>query len=212
MNPLDLLAPPRCVFCGCWQPERANSICAACFDDLPWRPRVVEKGRGRFVVRAAPLSYAFPLDAAIKALKFNRKLHYLPAFAELLRCALPELPDDIDVIVPVPLNWRRKFVRGFNQATELARPVARELDVPMERLAKRVKATPFQSGLSASERRKNLRFAFRVPRPLTSQHVLIVDDVVTTGATANALAAELLREGAAKTSLLTLARVTGETG
>ena len=171
---------------------------------------MVERGRGRFVVRVAPLTYGFPLDAAIKALKFNRKLYYLPAFAELLHSAVPALPDDIDVVVPVPLNWRRKIVRGFNQATELARPVAGMLDVPMARYARRVKATPFQSGLSARERKRNLRQAFTVARSLQSQHVLIVDDVVTTGATANALADALLAAGAAKTSLLTLACVTGE--
>lgn len=152
------------------------------------------------------LHYSFPVDAAIKALKFNRKLYYAPAFVDVLALARPMLPTDIDALIAVPLHWRRKTRRGFNQATELAMPLARVLGVPVIRGVRRCKATPFQSGLTAAMRARNLRQAFKVTRRCHYKHVLIVDDVVTTGATTESLAKALLASGAGKVSLLAVAR------
>ncbi len=152
------------------------------------------------------LQYEFPVDAAIKAMKFSRRLYYLPAFAEVLCAARPLLPTDIDAILPVPLHWRRKTSRGFNQATELAKPLAGLLSVPVVRRVRRTRATPFQSGLDAAARAKNLRQAFSIDAPLHYEHVLIVDDVVTTGTTLVQLATLLRHNGVKKVSALTVAR------
>jgi ComF family protein len=203
---LDFLAPRSCVFCG--EPGAAGeqSICTGCFADLPWNESPVSSTPGIFEASIAMLHYSFPIDVAIKALKFRRKLYYAPALAEVLCVARPLLPPGIDAVLPVPLHWRRKAMRGFNQATELARPIAKLLGVPLARNVRRKRATPFQSGLDAAERAKNLRSAFVITRPELCTHVLIIDDVVTTGATARALAKQLLSSGVTKVSVLAVAR------
>jgi ComF family protein len=97
-------------------------------------------------------------------------------------------------------------LRGFNQADEIAVPVARHLNVPLLRNVRRVRATPFQSGLSARERATNLRRAFMVRGSLSCRHVLIVDDVITTGTTVRQLAKAVLQAGACRVSVLAVAR------
>jgi len=146
------------------------------------------------------------VDAAIKALKFQKRLFYGPALAELLCRECRHLPDDIDAVLPVPLHWRRRWFRGFNQAEEIAVPVAKYLGLPLLRCVKRMRATPFQSGLSARERATNLRGAFIVRGAMSWRHVLIVDDVITTGTTARQLARVVLNAGARRVSVLAVAR------
>ncbi len=154
----------------------------------------------------APLLYEFPVDAGIKALKFGRKLYYAPAFAELLAAQRARLPADLDALLPVPLHWRRHAFRGFNQAMELCRGLLASYSLPLQGGVVRRRATPFQSGLAAKMRRKNLKNAFVAKRPLTARHVLIVDDVVTTGETTRRLARVLLRNGVEKVSVLAVAK------
>lgn len=206
MRILDLIAPPTCAFCGTLSRPPEGRICAGCFEDLPWTSPALSTSPGIFECSVVMLHYSFPVDAAIKALKFNRKLYYAPAFVDVLALARPMLPTDIDALIAVPLHWRRKTRRGFNQATELAMPLARVLGVPVIRGVRRCKATPFQSGLTAAMRARNLRHAFKVTRRCHYKHVLIVDDVVTTGATTESLAKALLASGAGKVSLLAVAR------
>ena len=206
VNIVDLLAPRSCVFCGTLSEPGERSICAGCFQDLPWNQPAVSPTPGVFECAISMLHYSFPVDVAIKALKFKRKLFYVPAFFEMLCCAEELLPEGIDAVLPVPLHWRRKAHRGFNQATEIAKPFAEVLGVPLLRGVQRCEATPFQSGLTAKKRVRNLRGAFRATRTLTHNHVLIVDDVLTTGATARALAKVVLGNGVQKVSVLTLAR------
>ena len=203
---LDFLAPRRCAFCGIPARKGEKSICTACYSDLPWNESPVSLVPVDFECSIAMLHYAFPADAAIKALKFNRKLFYAPALAEVLCTARPLLPKDIDTVLPVPLHWRRKATRGFNQAVEIARPVASLLGVPILRGVYRRKATPFQSGLTATERARNLRQAFRTNNKLSRSHVLIVDDVITTGATVKSLARTLRSSGVSRVSSLAVAR------
>lgn len=202
---LDFMAPRQCAFCGVLAINNERSICVNCFDDLPWHEPAVSPTPGIFNSRVAMLHYEFPVDVAIKALKFNRRLFYAPALAEVLCAATPFLPDDIDAVLPVPLHWWRKTRRGFNQASELAKPVARHLNVRLLRGVYRCKATPFQSGLNASERRRNLKQAFAIRKPLQASHVLIIDDVVTTGTTLAELARVLRQNGVEKISALTVA-------
>ena len=154
----------------------------------------------------APLRYEFPVDAAIKALKFQRRLHYLPAFAAMLSGPVRQLPGGIDAMLPVPLHWRRQLLRGFNQATELCRLLAPLLQVPVLHRVVRTRSTRYQSGLGAGARRRNLRGAFRLSGSVALSHVLIVDDVVTTGATAGQVAATLRAGGVRQVSVLAIAR------
>ena len=134
----------------------------------------------------------------------------------LLCRALPDAgAERFDVVVPMPLHWRRRWKRGFNQSEILARLVATNLTrvwscrVPMIDAVRRVRATATQAGLTNSNRRKNVAGAFRVSRKawIAGQRILLIDDVMTTGSTATACASALKRAGAASVTLLTLARV-----
>ncbi len=121
------------------------------------------------------------------------------------------LPRDqrFDAIVPVPLHWRRRWQRGFNQSELLARALARRTGVPVLPALWRTRATPAQAGLSNTRRRQNMAAAFDCRRPerVQGKRLLLIDDVMTTGSTATACAGALKRAGAAGVSLLTLARV-----
>ena len=202
----DFLAPRSCAFCGILCEGEERSICVGCFADLPWSEPAISPTPGILERSIAMLDYTFPVDAALKALKFNRKIFYSPAFSEILCAAKPLLPMDIDVVLPVPLHWRRKMIRGFNQSDEIARPLAKELGVPIVRGVRRIRATPFQSGLNAAQRARNLGGAFAMAGNLSRQHVLIVDDVITTGTTVQVLARALLAAGANRVSALAVAR------
>lgn len=132
--------------------------------------------------------------------------------ADLLMRALPR-DERFDAVVPVQLHWRRQWSRGFNQSALLAHSVARRAGIPMRQVLRRVRSTAVQAGLSHGERRRNVTAAFRLRRGLrrarqvAGKRILLIDDVMTTGATAAACARTLKRAGAARVTLLTLARV-----
>jgi ComF family protein len=159
-----------------------------------------------FSAVVVPFAYAFPIDAAIRNFKFRRRLWYAPALAELLLPAFDTLPESIDALLPVPLHWLRHGVRGFNQATEICRTLRRQTGLPLLRNVCRHRATPFQSGSDAKARRLNLQKAFSTRGPLTARHVLIVDDVVTSGETCRQVARMLKDAGVDEVSVLAIAR------
>ena len=218
--------PLRCVFCGANRRPDRPPICKDCCAELPWNnlacrrcacPVIAQLPDGvscascqrdppPYSVAVAPLIYAFPVDAAIKAMKFRRKLLYAPAFGHLLYEAMVGLPPEIDALLPVPLHWRRQMVRGFNQASELCRTIKEKTGIPLLPNVVRKRATPYQSGLIAAHRQRNLRAAFAVRGEIRAQHVLIVDDVITTGETCRQLARVLLQAGTQKVSVLAVAR------
>lgn len=198
------LVPNSCVFCGGRRRIEEPPVCEPCCDDLPWTEPFFELPP--FKCAAAPLEYAFPVDAAIRLFKFRRKLCYAPAFAHLLRGALCGMPTDVDAVLPVPLHWRRQTLRGFNQATEISRPLLKQLGLPFINNVSRYRATPYQSGLAAAHRRHNLRAAFRARGEITANHALLVDDVITTGATCRELARLVLEAGVEQVSVLAIAR------
>lgn len=222
----DALMPPRCMFCGVVSCADERSICTGCYADLPWiryscptcaleLPSEVANGVGcaqcqaappPFARTVAPLDYAFPVDAAIKALKFRRKLFYVPGFADVLSARIDQLSSDIDALLPVPLHRWRQLRRGFNQAHELAKPIAKATGLPLIHDVQRIVATPYQSGLDAKARRRNLKSAFKVRRRIDARHVLIVDDVITTGETCRQLAKAVLASGADEVSVIAIAR------
>jgi len=196
------LMPRTCAFCGVRCRPAETGLCTGCRQDLP--RDVPRPPKPPFAAVVTPLRYEFPVDAAIKALKFRRRLSYVPAFGALLAESFDELPADIDALVPVPLHWFRHATRGFNQSMELCAALAAPIPV-LSRIG-RVRATPYQSGLDARKRRQNLKDAFRVTGTLRAQHPLIVDDVITTGATISSLAKVLLDAGAERVSALAVAR------
>jgi ComF family protein len=169
--------------------------------------------RPAFDATLAGVDYAAPLDRLVLQLKFGGQLALAPWFAGVLRDAVIEhrgfvLPN---VLCPVPLGPRRLVERGFNQALEVARPLARALGIPLyARLAIRPLDTVAQSGVAPEERRRNMRNAFIVaPDALAmvrGQHIGIVDDVMTSGHTLDELAATFKRFGAARVSNFVFAR------
>ena len=153
-------------------------------------------------------SYQPPLDTVLTGLKF-RRLEYLgrhlgEAMAELYANELA----DCDLVVPIPLHWRRYLSRGYNQAGTIARPLAAKLGLPIARVVRRRRPTPAQSQLSRAARQRNLRNAFGIRRPdlFRGRRVLLVDDVVTTGTTVRTAATCLRRAGAASVTVITAAR------
>ena len=198
--------PRRCVFCGTPCKSFEPHICEGCISDIPWCEQLCVSGNSPLDICAAPLEYSFPVDAALKALKFRRRLDYVPAFAELLWRVFNELPEDIDALLPVPLHWRRHALRGFNQAFELGGVLQKRSGLRLLGDIRRSRATSFQSGLAANARRNNLQHAFMARARITARHVLIIDDVITTGETCQQLAKVLLAAGAQKVSALAVAR------
>lgn len=201
---LDVFLPPHCALCG--QSIARRPLCAGCFADLHWlKPHDLPTLRN-FDQVWSPLAYDYPVDRLITEAKFGKQLATARALGELLTMRLPAMARLPDLVVPVPLHWRRQAERGFNQAEEIARGLCRRLDWRLAAsVCQRVRATPAQSALSAAERRKNLHAAF-VARPLRpGLHLLVIDDVLTTGATAEAVAGALRRAGAASLQLWTVA-------
>jgi len=224
----NAVMPQRCAFCGTRLDDGRGAVCAGCAADLPWLEHACARcaaplpglpGAGACcgacqsspppaTFTVAPLLYEFPVDAGLKALKFRRQLFYAPAFAELLLGALGKLRHEVDALLPVPLHWRRLAYRGYNQANELCKPIARRTGLPVISSVVRCRATAAQSGLSASARNRNLRGAFVIRKSIAARHVLLVDDVITTGATTRHLAMTLLEHGVAEVSVAAVARAT----
>lgn len=166
-----------------------------------------------FDATVAGADYLAPLDQLVLQLKFGARLALAPWFAEVLRDSVLAQPGFVlpGVLCPVPLGRQRLVERGFNQALEMARPLARHLGIELRaRLAQRVLETPAQSGVAPDQRRRNMRHAFVVaPDALAwvrGQHIGIVDDVMTSGHTLGELAATFKRCGAARVSNLVFAR------
>ncbi|MEL7297402.1 MAG: ComF family protein [Pseudomonadota bacterium] len=153
----------------------------------------------------APFDYHFPVDRILAAFKYRADLTLLP----VLRHWLENMPVETiasAALVPVPLHPFRFRRRGFNQATLIARLVAERCGGSvLDNAVVRRRHTAPQVGLTATERRRNLRDAFAVPEPLAHRHICIVDDVATTGATLQAVATSLRRSGVRSVSAFCLA-------
>ncbi|MFB3829702.1 MAG: ComF family protein [Bryobacteraceae bacterium] len=149
--------------------------------------------------------YEGALRSLIHLFKYAAMRPLARPLANLLMAALPR-DRRFDAVVPMPLHWRRRWQRGFNQSELLARQVARRTGIPLRRLARRARGTAPQAGLSNSARRRNVAGAFRGRAGARGLDLLLVDDVMTTGSTASACALALRRAGARSVTLLTLAR------
>lgn len=230
---LDAVLPPLCLGCAeivavpgtlcsvCWQGLSfiAPLQCARCgvpfADDLGEAALCVDCLRRvpRFRKARSVLVYDTQSRRLVLPFKHGDRTDMARACGQWMARAGKELLNEADLVVPVPLHWRRLFIRRYNQALLLARSVARETpDVKLvPDLLQRIAWTGSQAGLKAQERRRNVRQAFDVhPRwaaALKGKAVVLVDDVLTTGATAEACVAVLLRGGARHVDVLTLARV-----
>ncbi|CAD5106595.1 ComF family protein [Zestomonas carbonaria] len=203
-HPCELELPwldAQCRVCALPLPV-AGQVCGACLKRPPTYARVI-----------APWRYDFPLDSLVTRFKHQGKwpLGRLLAerLAEHLRQAFAHGLPRPHALLPVPLANVRLRQRGFNQAALLARWVGKELRLPVdERTLLRTQDTPAQQGLDAAARRRNLRHAFVLApsAEVRGRHLALLDDVLTTGATAEALARLLLRAGAARVDVYCLAR------
>ena len=179
---------PRCAL-----PSPASAVCGTCLACPP-----------HFDATLALWRYEFPCDTLVQALKYRAQLALAGFFARSL--AARPLPG-FDVVLPMPLHPGRLAERGFNQALEISRGLARILGKPIEpRGVLRVKNTPPQTELPYDERAKNVRGAFLCELDLTGARVAVLDDVMTTGATLNELARALKRAGATRVENFVIAR------
>jgi ComF family protein len=151
--------------------------------------------------------YENQLRGLIHLLKYGRVQTLAKPLAPLLVSVLPR-EQAIDVIVPMPMQWRKRWQRGFNQAAMLAREIARRTQRPLSHALRSVKHTCAQAGLTNAKRRQKVSSAFRARRraALAGKRVLLIDDVLTTGATAASCARALRIAGAREVTLLTMAR------
>jgi ComF family protein len=153
-------------------------------------------------------AYEGVLRKLIHLYKYGRIKTLARPLGNLLAAALPR-EQEFDAVVPVPLHWRRQWQRGFNQSEMLARDMARRTGIPVVKALGRVQATVTQASLGNTSRRRNVAGAFQCKRALLveGKRILLIDDVMTTGATATSCAQALKRAGARKVTLLTVARV-----
>lgn len=154
--------------------------------------------------------YQAPVDRLIQRFKYQRRMAIAKVLARLLAHRLRrhyQHNQRPEIVLPVPLHWRRQWRRGFNQAHFLAAQLSRELDIPMQPdCLQRSQATPPQQGMQRRQRLRNLSHAFNVMTTPRGRHIALVDDVVTTGATANLLSRLLLEHGAERVDVWCLAR------
>jgi ComF family protein len=222
---LNLLFPVACVICRSKVSERRwGAACPECWSRLvplepPFCPQCGEpapaieglcghcrRGENAFDLARSALLFTDTLREIIHHLKYSDRVSLANPLGDVLKGCLKQEPFTGNLIVPVPLHRSRERERGFNQAALIASRLGRPIAA---RLLRRSKNTPSQTGLSRSERRRNLAGAFEV-RGHVAGTVIVVDDVYTTGSTMNEIARTLRRAGAKRVEILTVARVASE--
>jgi ComF family protein len=228
---LDIALPTLCV--ACREPVDGDGVCAACWAKLsfiaqPYCPRlgipfVYDPGPGLLSMEAianppayqrarAAVRYDDVARTLVHALKYQDRTDLAPAMGRWMARAGGELLGEADLLVPVPLHWRRSWSRRYNQSGALARSIERQSGVKVASEAlRRVRPTQQQIGLTRSQRASNVQGAFKVAKERQSlvqgRRVILVDDVLTSGATVDACARALLRAKAASVDVLVFARV-----
>ncbi len=220
------ILPPRCVLCGCAGRPPAQDLCSYCQQELA---RNVRACRGcalpaglhgqifcrrclrhtrTFDTAFAPFRYEYPLDRLLQRFKYQGHLAVGRVLGSLLAEAV--IAEHVELplaLVPVPLARSKQRERGFNQAYELAQPLARALKLPIRMdLCERTRATPDQATLRAHDRRRNVLGAFVATGAAMPRHVAVIDDVLTTGSTCEELARVLKRGGAERVAVWVIAR------
>ena len=228
---IDVALPPLCP--ACREPVEDQALCASCWSKLSFIARpycerlgipfAYDPGPGLLSMQAiadppsytrarAAVRYDDIARALVHAFKYGDRLDLAPTLGRWTAAAGRELLAEADALVPVPLHWRRLWARRFNQSATLAQAVSAVSGVPVLHGAlKRAKATQHQVGLSQAERAVNVQGAFRVPAEgkadIAGRRLILVDDVLTSGATVDACTRALLRAGATNVDVLVFARV-----
>ncbi len=230
---LDVALPTLCV--ACRAPVDGDGVCAECWARLsfiasPFCPRlgipfVYDPGPGLLSMEAiadppaytrarAVVRYDDVARTLVHALKYQDRTDLAPTMGRWMARAGRELLAEANLLVPVPLHWRRGWSRRFNQSGALARAIERQSGVKMaSEVLRRVRPTEQQVGLSRAQRASNVQGAFKVSADrradIARRRVVLIDDVLTSGATVDACARALLRAGAADVDVLVFARVVG---
>ena len=222
----EYLLPPTCLLCG--NPGyRQRDLCLVCYQQLPRNtdccyqcaeafvtPNIGPKVCGHCLRRRpafdethAPFLHDATIRYLVTRLKFNADYKNARLLGLLLAEHVSQVAERPDIILPVPLHRSRYRERGFNQSIEIARTVSRQLAIPLDlQTCRRQRDTPHQTGLSAKLRRKNLRQAFVLVKPLNVRHVALLDDVMTTGTTVHELALTLKKAGVNRVDVWVCAR------
>lgn len=195
----EALFPRKCVFCGGFLTREETDLCARCRKDAPALPP--HRRRLRYIEAwTAPFCYEEPVRGSILRYKFGGRRSYAGAYGRLVAMAVSrDLDCRPELLVPVPLSRRRRFRRGYDQTALLAEAVSRDLGIPVVRALKKIRHNPAQSGLrEAAARQANVlgAYAVRDAGAIRGRRVLLLDDVITTGATAGECARVLLTAGA----------------
>jgi ComF family protein len=221
----DYLLPPTCLLCGNTGCD-GRDLCAACYRQLPRNTHHCPQcavpfaaldaatlcGRclrlpPAFDAAYAPFIHQGAVRHLVTSLKFRADYKNARLLGQLLAGHLQQNTPKPQLIVPVPLYKARYRQRGFNQSIEIARTVAKALQIPLDlNSCQRHRDTPQQMMLTAKQRRNNMKNAFTVAKPIDAQHVAILDDVMTTGTTANELAAVLKTAGVRRVDVWACAR------
>lgn len=220
----DRFWSPECQLCG--DVALGPDICRGCFRDLPRalhscrRCATALPGPGvcgvclkrppPFATALVPFAYVFPVDRILQRLKYQSRLEHARLFGELLGHYVRRRSGPVDAIVPVPLHTSRLRQRGFNQALELSRWVSRVTGIPVATdICRRVEDTPPLWPLPPSGRRRLLRHAFESDQRADGRRLAVLDDILTTGSTASAVATSLLKAGAGAVTVWAVARSVG---
>lgn len=220
--------PQSCILCASSH-DKPHGLCQACLITLPWHqlPQCVQCGLHLqtadsicgncmhsppdFDVTHTLFTYDYPMDRMLQHYKYHNSLHLAHTFAHLLYDTKLKLMSHhiktIDLIIPMPMHATRLKERGFNQALEIARLLSNQLNIKLDyKLCQRHKHTPPQASLPLKERMKNIRGAFQCSCNLNGLNIVIVDDVMTTGASLNELAKTLKQAGATRVECWVIAR------
>lgn len=199
------------------------AICQPCLDDMPWQhpsacpqcalPAYDDQLCGNclqspsaFDSTRALFRYDYPLDAMLQRYKYQQTLHIAKTFSRLMQTRF-NYSQQFDRIIPMPLHPKRLAERGFNQSLEIAKLLAKALNIPLDITScNRIKFTPPQASLPLKARIKNMRGAFRCQQDLSGQRIILLDDVMTTGASLHELASTVKSAGASHVECWVVAR------
>ncbi len=193
------LRSEHCTLCGL---DQSPVVCPRCQDQI-------ERAPLRHPLAVAPFLYTPPLSAVMSRFKYQGRLEYLPVLTLLLEALRDDIPKGPSHVCPLPLHWLRRMRRGFNQSELLAHALASALGLPIvNHWLHKPRATRPQVGLDEHRRQSNVKGVFAARRQCSGSHVLLVDDVMTTGATLLEARATLLDAGAKQVDCLVLAATT----